>query len=161
VIKKMFVSAALALASLGLGACSNGGTVVRTPEQFRTDMTASVQTKIPELRACYDSSRKAGDVKGKATLHVEIQTFFGDKSGVLFAPGELPDPKVHGSTSVAKTDGSSKQLNLCVHDVLTNVSITPLDKKYGIGQWTLVFDPNSPDTTLAPSAPPAPPAATP
>ncbi|RYE93273.1 MAG: hypothetical protein EOO75_04745 [Myxococcales bacterium] len=158
-IKQVLATALLALATSGLAACGNGGTVARTPDQYKTDMTAIMQTKTPQLRACYDSSRAAGDVKGKATLHFEIQTYFKSGGGAVFGKGELGDPK-QGSTSIPKSEGSSVKLNKCVYEVVSKIVMEPLDKKYGMGDWTLVFDPDTLDPTApVPTAPAA--AATP
>ncbi len=155
-IKQVLATALLALATTGIAACGNGGTVTRTPDQYKTDMTAIMQTKTPELRACYDSSRSAGDVKGKATLHFQVQTYFKSGGGAVFGQGELGDPK-QGSSSIAKSEGSSVKLNKCVHDVVSKIVMEPLDKKYGMGDWTLVFDPETLDPTApVPPAPPAP-----
>lgn len=150
-IKQVFATTFLALAAAALSACGNGGTVTRTPDQFKTDMTAAVQKKTPELRACYETARSAGEVKGKATLNFEIQTYFSSGSGAVFGVGELGDPK-QGSSSIQKSEGSSTKLNKCVHDVVSKIVLDPLDQKYGMGKWTVVFDPDALDASVTPTA---------
>ncbi len=149
-IQKVLLSAILTLAPLGLAACT-GGTMTRTPDQFKTEASTAVQAKIPDLRACYDTAHKSGDVKGKATIHVSLHTFSDHASRVVFAPGELADPKEHGDTTVEKTEGSSKPLNACVQKVLSEVGLSPIDKQVGKGSWTFVFDPDVPDPTATAS----------
>ena len=137
---KKILGIVLAIAPLAV-AC-HGGDTTRTPDQFKSDVNTAIQAKLPDLRACYQTSVTNGDVKGKVTINVRLDTL-GTSTTAVWRDNDVP-----------KSEGSSKQLDACVDKILTGIGVSPLDKNFGRGTWSLVFDPDTLDATATPA--PAP-----
>lgn len=137
---KKILGIVIAIAPLAV-AC-HGGDTTRTPDQFKADVNAALQAKLPDLRTCYQTSVANGDVKGKVTINVRLDTL-GTSTTAVWRDNDVP-----------KSEGSSKQLDACVDKILTGIGVSPLDKNFGRGTWSLVFDPDTLDATATPA--PAP-----
>lgn len=122
--------------ALVLGACS---THIRSPDQYRDDASAALETRAGEIKSCYDEALKsnktvAGTVKVSFTIKGET--------------GKITDPKVveDGTTAPA-------ELQTCVTNALSGFQLEPPDDNDGIATYTWEF-------TVG-EAPPAPAAAAP
>ncbi len=129
----------LSVFALLLAGCSH---YIRSPEQYRDDTAAVLESKSGEIKACYDQALQmnkevAGTVKVKFTVKGET--------------GKVMDPQV-------ETDGTTAppELQSCVTGVLANVALEPPDDNDGFATYTWEFSVGE-----TPPAPPADPAAMP
>jgi hypothetical protein len=109
----------------------------RSPESYRDDVKAVLETKNVEIRACYDGVLKGTPgVAGKVTVKFDVADDTGKISNVQVdkAPTTAPD-------AVAQ----------CVANSVNGLEIKPPDARLGQGTWVYEF--------AAPAAPPAPAAA--
>lgn len=96
----------------------------RSPEMYRDDTKAVLDTKSNDIRACYDGVLKTSPgVGGKVTVKFEVETEQGKIVNVAVdkANTTAPDP-------VAE----------CVTKSINGLGITPPDKR--VGQATFVWD---------------------
>jgi hypothetical protein len=100
----------------------------RSPDMYRDDTKAVLDTKSNDIRACYDGVLKASPgVGGKVTVKFEVETEQGKIVNVAVdkANTTAPDP-------VAE----------CVTKSINGLGITPPDKR--VGQATFVWDFSAP-----------------
>jgi hypothetical protein len=118
----------------------------RNPETYRADTQALLESKTPEIKACYDGVLKnksdaAGTVKVKFKVQEETGKIFEaqvDPSGTT-APSELAD---------------------CVVKTIDGIQLAPPDANEGIATYTWDFKAEpaaaAPAAPAEPSAPAAP-----
>ncbi len=96
----------------------------RSPEMYRDDTKAVLETKNNDIRACYDGVLKATPgVGGKVTVKFEVETEQGKIVNVAVdkANTTAPDPVAD-----------------CVTKSINGLGITPPDKR--VGEATFVWD---------------------
>jgi hypothetical protein len=129
--------------ALALGACS---THIRSPDQYRDDTAAALDTRSGEIKSCYDRALEAnktaaGTVKVSFTIKAET--------------GKIADPKIveDGTTAPA-------ELQSCVTSALAGFQLEPPDDNDGIATYTWEFivgeTPPAPAPAAADPAAPAP-----
>jgi hypothetical protein len=129
----------IAVSCLGLGsvACSYHA---RGPEQYRDDTQALLDSKTPEIKACYDELLKArADVGGSVRVKFKVQ----EETGKIFET-EI-DPT--GTTA-------PPELAACVVRTIDGLQLTPPDERTGIATYTWEFRAESGGEP--PAVPPAP-----
>jgi hypothetical protein len=107
---------------------SGCGFAARSPEMYRDDTKAVLDTKSNDIRACYDGVLKATPgAAGKVTVKFEVETEQGKIVNVAVdkANTTAPDP-------VAE----------CVTKSISGLGLTPPDKR--VGQATFVWEFSAP-----------------
>ena len=105
----------------------------RSPEMYRDDVKAVLETKNAEIRACYDGLLKGTPgVAGKVTVTFDVQEDTGNITNVKADKAQTTAPP-------AVVD--------CVIKSLGGLAIKPADARLGQGTWVYEF---------APPGPPAP-----
>lgn len=112
----------LIAASLSLTACSFAA---RSPDMYRDDTRAVLESKNSDIRACYDGVLKTSPgAQGKVTVKFEVETEAGkivnvsvDKAGTT-APDAVSD---------------------CVVKNIQGLAIKPPDANKGEGTWAYDF----------------------
>jgi hypothetical protein len=100
----------------------------RSPEMYRDDTKAVLDTKSNDIRACYDGVLKATPgVAGKVTVKFEVETEQGKIVNVA-----VDKPNTTAPDAVAE----------CVTKSINGLGITPPDKR--VGQATFVWDFSAP-----------------
>jgi hypothetical protein len=122
---------------VGLGGC---GFAARSPEMYRDDTKAVLETKNNDIRACYDGVlASTPGVGGKVTVAFEVETEGGKIVNVVVDKANTTAP-----APVAE----------CVTKSITGLGLTPPDKR--TGQATFVYEfaqPPAPPAAPAPAAP--------
>ncbi len=96
----------------------------RSPEMYRDDTKAVLETKNNDIRACYDGVLKAmPGVGGKVTVKFEVETEQGKIVNVA-----VDKPNTTAPDPVAE----------CVTKSINGLGITPPDKR--VGQATFVWE---------------------
>ncbi len=96
----------------------------RSPEMYRDDTKAVLDTKSNDIRACYDGVLKATPgAAGKVTVKFEVETEQGKIVNVA-----VDKPNTTAPDAVAE----------CVTKSINGLGITPPDKR--VGQATFVWD---------------------
>ena len=114
----------------------------RSPEDYRDVTQALLDTKAPDIKACYDGALKGQkDLQGRVTVQFVVEAETGRIKDVKVDPAGTTAPEV---------------LSQCVSTAIGGLALTPPDKRDGIATWVYDF---SPTATPAPAAP-APGAAT-
>jgi hypothetical protein len=114
------------LAILALGTLTTGCQfIARGPDQYRDDTQAVLESKLPDVKACYDSALKAdktlaGNVKVKFTVEQET----GVIKNVSVDPG--------GTTAPAN-------ITECVTQSLQGLALDPADARDGEATFTYEF----------------------
>jgi hypothetical protein len=125
----------LLVLTAGVAGCSFAA---RSPDMYRDDTAALLETRSAALKACYDEALKTTpDLQGRVTVRFTVEPDTGNLTNVA------PDP---AGTTAPET------LTKCVVDSLQGLVLAPADKQ--AGNATFVYD-----FTVA--APPAPEAAPP
>lgn len=107
---------------------SGCGFAARSPEMYRDDTKAVLDTKSNDIRACYDGVLKATPgVGGKVTVKFEVETEQGKIVNVA-----VDKPNTTAPDPVAE----------CVTKSITGLGITPPDKR--VGQATFVWEFSAP-----------------
>ena len=154
------------LAGMGLGAlvffgigCVKQGEVLRTPEQWRADIAADMESLIPDFRACYVKSKAgwserassgAGDTSIVSST-VAAPTQLKSRETILLtidvdaaAMSDHPEARVEegDDDKVAKSElTSDTDLANCVRRIASTKLKTPqkVDTNHGYGKWRIVF----------------------
>jgi hypothetical protein len=96
----------------------------RSPEMYRDDTKAVLETKNNDIRACYDGVLKATPgAAGKVTVKFEVETEQGKIVNVA-----VDKPNTTAPDAVAE----------CVTKSINGLGITPPDKR--VGQATFVWE---------------------
>lgn len=102
----------------------------RSPEDYRDATQKVLDTKAPDIKACYDSQLKTKqDLQGRVTVEfmVEAET------------GNIKDVKVDPAGTTAPAEVST-----CVTTALTGLKLDPPDKRDGMATWTYEFTATQP-----------------
>jgi hypothetical protein len=119
----LIVGVSAAVASL-----SGCGFAARSPEMYRDDTKAVLETKNNDIRACYDGVLKtAPGAAGKVTVKFEVETEQGKIVNVA-----VDKPNTTAPDPVAE----------CVTKSITGLGISPPDKR--VGQATFVWEFSAP-----------------
>jgi hypothetical protein len=115
----------------------------RSPEMYRDDTKAVLETKNNDIRACYDGVLKATPgAQGKVTVKFDVETEQGKIVNIV-----VDKPNTTAPDPVAE----------CVTKSIAGLGLTPPDKRTGQGTFTWEF--SAPPPPSAPGL--AGPAATP
>ena len=107
---------------------SGCGFAARSPEMYRDDTKAVLDTKANDIRACYDGVLKeTPGVGGKVTVKFEVETEQGKIVNVA-----VDKPNTTAPDPVAE----------CVTKNISGLGLTPPDKR--VGQATFVWDFSAP-----------------
>jgi hypothetical protein len=113
----------------------------RGPEQYRDDTQALLQSKTPEIKACYEELlRSRTDVAGSVRVKFKVQ----EETGKIFET-EI-DPS--GTTA-------PPELAQCVVRTIDGLQLTPPDERTGIATYTWEFQPEAPGAPAEPLPAPA------
>jgi hypothetical protein len=113
----------LSLLSLGLGlaGCSFAA---RSPEMYRDDTRAVLETKNEQIKSCYDELLKTNkDAQGTVTVKFTVAKDTGQFANVAADPAGTTAPP---------------ELAQCVLNALQGLALTPGDKSDGVA--TFVYD---------------------
>jgi len=113
----------------------------RSPESYRDDVKAVLETKNAEIRACYDGVLKGNPgVAGKVTVMFDV----------VEDTGAITNVKVDKAQTTAPAPVAD-----CVTKSLGGLLIKPADARLGQGTWVYEFAAPPPPAPAAPV--PAPP----
>ncbi len=125
--------------ALGSVACSFAA---RGPDQYRDDTQALLESKTPEMKACYDGILKSrADAAGSVRVKFKIQE----------ETGKIVEPEVDPTGTTAPPE-----LAQCVVRSIDGLQLTPPDENTGIATYTWEFKPEAaPASGEAPAPVPA------
>jgi hypothetical protein len=119
----LLIPAALAM----LAGCSFAA---RSPEMYRDDTKAVLQTKNADILACYDGVLKATpSAGGKVTILFDVETEHGTITNVKVDPANTTAPA---------------PVSECVTKNVAGLAIKPADQRLGQGTW--VYELTAPAT---------------
>jgi hypothetical protein len=115
--------------ALLLGGCSFAA---RSPDMYRDDTRAVLETKNEQIKICYDEVLKGNkDAQGKVTVKFTVAKDTGAFSNVAVDPA--------GTTAPA-------ELSTCVLNALQGLALTPGDKSEGQATFIYEFTAATPPT---------------
>ncbi len=125
---KTIHSVAVAIASItGLATLSGCSFAARSPEMYRDDTKAVLETKNTDIKACYDAVLKSTPgAGGKVTINFEVET----------DGGKIQNVQVDKANTTAPAPVAE-----CVTKSLTGLVLTPPDKRLGQATWEYNFSP--------------------
>ena len=130
-MKTILTIAAITVLSTGCGFAA------RSPEMYRDDTKAVLDTKSNDIRACYDGVLKATPgVGGKVTVKFEVETEQGKIVNVA-----VDKPNTTAPDPVAE----------CVTKSITGLGISPPDKRVGQATFTWEFSAPAPGVYSSPA----------
>ncbi len=130
-MKTILTIAAITVLSSGCGFAA------RSPEMYRDDTKAVLDTKSNDIRACYDGVLKATPgVGGKVTVKFEVETEQGKIVNVA-----VDKPNTTAPDPVAE----------CVTKSITGLGISPPDKRVGQATFTWEFSAPAPGVYSSPA----------
>jgi 5-enolpyruvylshikimate-3-phosphate synthase len=116
-----FIKSLLALAALGTAGCSFAA---RSPEMYRDDTQALLETRHADIKACYDNELKSNaNLTGRVTVHFIVEKDTGRITNVAPVPA--------GTTA-------DEKLTNCVISAIDGLVLTPPDNNDG--DATFVYD---------------------
>ena len=116
-----FIKSLLALTALSAFGCSIH---VRSPEQYRDDTQALLETRAADIKACYDNELKTNaTLTGRVTVHFMVEKETGRITNVAPVPA--------GTTA-------DEKLTNCVVNSINGLVLTPPDDNDG--DATFVYD---------------------
>jgi hypothetical protein len=121
--------------SAGLMAC---GFAVRSPDMFRDDTQKVLETRSPEMKACYD-----GILKGDKTAAGNVTVKFD----VELETGKFVNLKVDETATTAPPP-----VRECVMNALQGLAVKPPDGNLGKATFVWAFQPGAPPPAPAPVA---------
>ncbi len=120
---------------LGLAGCSFAA---RSPEMYRDDTQAVLQTRDPQIKACYDEALKTNkDLQGRVTVKLMVEHDTGKITNVAADPAGTTAPE---------------QLTKCVVDSLQGLMLDPPDKRDGDASFVYEFVVGAPAEAAPPPA---------
>lgn len=123
----------LGIVAAGITGCSFAA---RSPDMYRDDTQALLETKSGQIKTCYDEALKATkDAQGRVTVKMLVQHDTGAVTNVAADPAGTTAPEA---------------LTKCVVDSLQGLVLAPPDKRDGDASFVYEF------TVGAPPAAPAP-----
>lgn len=107
-----------------LGAATGCGAAARSPEQYRDDTAALLETQNGAIKLCYDDLLKTDPhVSGKVAIRFTV------KEGT----GQVIEPKVDPASTTAP-----EKLSQCVLTAISTLKLQPPDAQDG--QATFIYD---------------------
>ena len=107
------------MAALACAACS-----YRTPEMYRDDTRAALESKNAEIQRCYDDVLETTpNAQGKVDVTFEVETEHGQLTHVAVAPSTTAPPA----------------LAACVTKSIHGVALASPDPRKGVGSWSYDF----------------------
>ena len=120
-MKKILMPFSLVLLAAATG-CSFAA---RSPEMYRDDTAALLETKNAEIRACYDQQLQANQT---AAGTVRVQFMVQKDTGMIV------DPQVDAAGTTAPAEVST-----CVVNAINGLTLTPPDQNDGQATFTWEF----------------------
>jgi hypothetical protein len=121
----------LSLLSLGL-AVAGCSFAARSPEMYRDDTRAVLETKNEQIKTCYDEVLKTNkDAQGTVTVKFTVAKDTGAFSNVAADPAATTAPA---------------ELSQCVLNALQGLALTPGDKSDGVATFVYEFSASTPPT---------------
>ena len=112
------------LSLLALTAAAGCSFHARSPEQYRDDTQAVLETRNADIKTCYDNALKTkADLNGRVTVHLTVAKESGQITNVAPVPAGTTAPP---------------ELADCVVKALGGLVLTPPDNNEGDG--TFVYD---------------------
>lgn len=97
----------------------------RSAEDYRDVTQALLDTKAPEIKACYDNALLGqNDLQGRVTVQFVVEAETGRIKDVNVDPAGTTAPEV---------------LSQCVTTAVSGLALTPPDKRDGIATWVYDF----------------------
>lgn len=116
--------AALILAGTGILGC---GFAARSPDMYRDDTKAVLESKNNDIKACYDGILKTTPgAGGKVTINFEVETEAGKIVNVVVDKANTTAPA---------------PVQECVTKSLNGLALAPPDKRLGQATWVYDFAP--------------------
>jgi len=123
------------LALVALATMTGCSFAARSPEMYRDDTKAVLETKNNDIRACYDGVLKTTPgVGGKVTVKFEVET----------EAGKIQNIEVDKTNTTAPAPVAE-----CVTKSLQGLAISPPDKRLGQATWAWEFTAPPPATPAA------------
>jgi hypothetical protein len=124
-----------------LGSATGCGAAARSPEQYRDDTAALLETQNGAIKLCYDDLLKTdAHVSGKVAIRFTVKE----------ATGELTEPKIDPASTTAP-----EKLSQCILTAISTLKLQPADAQDGQATFVYDFHVNPPlPAAAAPAAPP-------
>lgn len=128
----------ISLCVLGLVAGVTGCSfAARSPDMYRDDTQALLETKSPQIKSCYDEALKTNkDLQGRVTVKMLVEHDTGNVSNVAADPAGTTAPEA---------------LTKCVVDSLQGLVLAPPDKRDGDASFVYEFTVGAPPPAPAPA----------
>ena len=117
----------LAVATVTIAPLVGCSVAARSPETYRDDTKAALESKSDAIRACYDGVLKTTPgAQGRVAVDFEVETEHGKITNVTVDKSKTtaPDPLVQ-----------------CVTGNIQGVALQPPDERKGVGSWVYDFAP--------------------
>jgi hypothetical protein len=129
------------LFAVSLSALAGCSFAARSPEMYRDDTTAVLQSKNDEIRACYDDVLRAQPgAGGSVTVQFEVADDGADNAG------QIQNVQVDKANTTAPEPVAD-----CVAKNITGLPLNPPDKRKG--EATYVYEFSAPPPPAAPPIP--------
>ena len=125
--KTFLRNAGLVAACAGLiSACSG---MARSPERYRDDTRAAIESRNPEIKSCYDRALETdAGVQGTVVVNFTVEKKTGEFKEVAYDQQETTAPE-----SIA----------MCVVETLQGMTLDPADQRDGQATFRWEFSPSS------------------
>ncbi|HET9960476.1 MAG TPA: AgmX/PglI C-terminal domain-containing protein [Polyangiaceae bacterium] len=118
----------------GLAGCSFAA---RSPEMYRDETAALLETKSAQVKACYDETLKTNkDAQGRVTVRFVVEHETGKLTSVAADPAGTTAPE---------------PLTKCVVDALQGLALSPPDQRDGNATFVYEFTQGQPGGAPAPA----------
>lgn len=108
-----------------LAAVAGCSFAARSPEMYRDDTAALLETKNPQIKACYDEALKTNkDLQGRVAVRMLVEHDTGNVTNVSADPAGTTAPE---------------PLTKCVVDSLQGLVLSPADKRDGNATFVYEF----------------------
>jgi hypothetical protein len=112
----------IAISLIAIPACT---CIARGEDQYRTDTRAVLETKSPDIKACYDQALAANQsLSGQVVVNFTVEK----------KTGKIANPAVDANQSTAP-----ESLQNCVLAALDGLQLTPEDRRDGKATFTWTF----------------------
>ena len=119
------MKAALLVIPASLALLAGCSFAARSPDMYRDDTKAALQTKNADILACYDGVLKASPgAGGKVTIKFDVETEQGKITNVQVDPANTTAPA---------------PVSECVTKNVSGLAIKPPDQRLGQGTWVYEF----------------------
>jgi hypothetical protein len=118
----------------GLAGCSF---MARSPDQYRDDTAAVLDTRAPQVKTCYDNALKGNPaLSGQVTVKFTVEKDTGNLSNITTDAGGTTAPP---------------ELASCVSSSLAGLVLTPPDAREGAATFVYDFTVSAPPPAPAPA----------